>query len=168
METMITLRDYEAGDAGRLVELANNENVSRYLIYTFPCPYTAEDAKWWIEIGSHQNGAVTKVIEFEGTFVGGVGITPQNGWRSHLAEIGYWLGEEFWGRGIATEALRQMTEWTFAGSQFDKLFAPVLAPNLPSMRVLEKNDYQLEGILKNEVAKHGRRFDLHHYAKERT
>lgn len=164
---MITLRDYESWDADRLVELANNENVSRYLIYTFPYPYTKEDAEWWIETGAHQNGAVTKVIQFEHTFVGSVGITPQTGWRSHLAEIGYWLGERFWGRGIATEALRQMTERTFSESPFDKLFAPVLAPNAASMRVLEKNSYELEGILKKEVEKDGCRFDVHHYAKRR-
>jgi RimJ/RimL family protein N-acetyltransferase len=165
---MITLRDYDAVDADRLVELADNENVSRYLIYTFPYPYTKEDAEWWIETGSRQHGAVTKAIELEGIFVGSVGITPQPGWRSHLAEIGYWLGEKFWGRGIATEALRQMTERTFAATKFDKLFAPVLAPNRASMKVLEKNNYELEGILKNEVEKGGRRFDIYHYAKQRT
>lgn len=164
---MIALRDYEAGDVDRLVELANNENVSRYLVYTFPYPYTKEDAKYWIEKGAHENGAVTKVIQFERTFVGSIGITPRTGWRSHLAEIGYWLGERFWGRGIATEALRQMTERAFSKSWLDKLFAPVLAPNAASMRVLEKNGYELEGILKEEVEKDGCRFDVHHYAKRR-
>lgn len=165
---MIALRDYEAKDAARLVELANNENVSRYLIYTFPYPYTQEDAEWWIEVGSRQHGAVTKVIDYEGMFVGSVGITPETGWRSHVAEIGYWVGEPFWGRGIATEALRQMTEQAFAAKKFDKLFAPVLAPNRASVKVLEKNEYELEGILKNEVEKGGRRFDIYHYARQRT
>jgi len=112
---MITLRDYDAGDAPRLVELANNKNVSRYLIYTFPYPYTNEDAEWWIET-----------------------------------------------------ALRQMTEQTFATTRFDKLFAPVLAPNRASMRVLEKNAYELEGVLKNEVEKDGQRFDIYHYARQRA
>ena len=161
---MIRLRGYEAGDAHRLVELANNENVSRYLIYTFPYPYTKDDAEWWIAVGSRQNGMVTKAIEYDGAFVGSVGVTPQTGWRSHLAEIGYWLGQEFWGRGIASVALRQMTELAFLEPQYNKLFAPVLAPNRASMRVLEKNHYQLEGILKNEVVKNAQCFDIYHYA----
>jgi RimJ/RimL family protein N-acetyltransferase len=164
---MITLRAFRPTDAARLVELANNENVSRYLVYTFPYPYTKKDAEWWIAVGSRQNGVVARVIEWEGALVGGVGLTPQSGWRSHQAEIGYWLGEEYWGRGIASEALRQMTEAAFTELAFGKLFAPVLAPNRASMRVLEKNGYRLEGVLEDEVEKNGRRFDIHHYAKHR-
>lgn len=165
---LITLREYAPNDANRLVELANNANVSRYLAYTFPFPYTKHDAEQWIAVGSRANGAVTKVIEYDGAFVGTVGITPQIGWRSHLAEIGYWLGEPFWGRGIATEALRQMTALGFSELRYDKLFAPVLAPNRASMRVLEKNGYSLEGILKKEVVKNDQRVDIHHYARLRT
>ncbi|HDZ08285.1 GNAT family N-acetyltransferase [Pseudohongiella sp.] len=164
----ITLRDYESSDAPRLVELANNENVSQFLIYTFPYPYTMEDANWWISVGSHDNGTITKAIEYDGAFIGTVGITPQVGWKSHTAEIGYWLGEDFWGRGIATEALKLMTEHAFSEGVRGKLFAPVLAPNRASARVLEKNGYLLEGVLKNEVIKNGQMFDILHYAKLRT
>ena len=162
---MVKLRDYQESDAKRLVMLANNENVSRYLIYTFPCPYTQKDADWWISTGAQENGAVNKVIEHHGEFVGGIGIMPQTGWRSHVAEIGYWIGEAYWGRGIATEALRQMTDYAFKELKYQKLFGPVLEPNRASMKVLEKNDYQLEGILKQEVVKHGQYFDLFHYAR---
>lgn len=165
---MITLREYEPTDASRLVELANNQKVSQYLIYTFPYPYTRDDADWWIETGSGEQGAVTRVIDLDGLLVGSVGITPQTGWRSHLAEIGYWVGEEFWGRGIATEAVRQMTAWALADSRYRKLFAPVLGPNSGSMRVLEKNGYSLEGVLRNEVEKNGRYFDVYQYARLRA
>jgi RimJ/RimL family protein N-acetyltransferase len=151
-----------------LVELANNQNVSRYLIYTFPFPYTRKDANWWIETGAHQQGAQTKVIEYQGTFVGSVGINPQTGWRSHIAEIGYWIGEEFWGKGLASEALRQMTELSFSQGNFEKLIAPVLGPNRASMKVLEKNGYELEAVLKAEVVKNGQPYDHHIYAKHRT
>ena len=165
---MIRLRDYDATDAPRLVELANNENVSRFLIYTFPFPYTMKDADWWIATGSNANGAKTKVIEYDGAFIGSVGITPQVGWKSHTAEIGYWLGEEFWGRGIASQVLKQMTEDAFSEGMWEKLFAPVLAPNRASARVLEKNGFHLEGILKNEVIKNGQMYDILHYARIRT
>ncbi|MCH8010780.1 MAG: GNAT family N-acetyltransferase [Candidatus Marinimicrobia bacterium] len=143
----------------------NNENVSRYLVYTFPYPYTKQDAEWWIEIGSKANGSVTKVIEYRGEFVGGVGIKPQTGWKSHLAEIGFWVGEEYWGKGITSEALRTMSDLVFSTMKYKKLFAPVLGPNKASMRVLEKCEYNLEGVLKREVFKGGQYSDVYHYAK---
>ena len=164
---MIRLRDYHSTDAPRLVALANNENVSRFLVYTFPYPYTMNDAVWWITTGSHGNGAKTRVIEYDGAFAGSVGITPQVGWKSHTAEIGYWLGEEFWGRGIATQVMKQMTEEAFAEGALKKLFAPVMAPNLASARVLEKSGFLLEGVFKNEVIKNGQMYDIHHYARLR-
>ena len=162
---MIRLRDFVEGDIDRLVALANNENVSRYLIYTFPYPYTKRDAESWIHTESRANRSVTKVIEYQGDFVGIVGITPQTGWKDHSAEIGYWVGEEYWGKGIATEALRMMSERAFTVLKYKKLFAPVLGPNKASMRVLEKCGYGLEGVLKDEVYKGGQYFDGYHYAK---
>jgi [ribosomal protein S5]-alanine N-acetyltransferase len=164
---MISLRDYRIDDAARLVELANNVNVSQFLIYSFPCPYTMEDATWWITTGSRGNGAITKVVEHNGVFIGSVGVAPQSGWKSHTAEIGYWLGEEYWGRGIATQVLELMTKQAFSEGICEKLFATVLAPNRASVRVLEKNGYLLEGVLKNEVIKNGQMFDILHYARQR-
>lgn len=163
---MIRLRDYSEADTDRLVELANNENVSRYLIYTFPYPYTKQDAIEWIKTGSKANNSVTKIIEYRGKFVGSVGITPQTGWKDHSAEIGYWVGEDYWGKGIATEALRVMSDFAFAVLKFRKLFAPVLGPNKGSMRVLEKCGYELEGIFKQEVFKHGQYYDGYYFAKQ--
>ena len=162
---MITLRDYQKSDAPRLVLLANNKSVSRYLGYTFPYPYTEQDADWWLETGSKANNIVTKVIEYNGEFVGSIGITSQIGWRNHVAEIGYWLGEEYWGKGIASESLRIMTDYATSFLNYKKLFAPVLKPNKASMRVLEKCGYELEGILKQEIFKDGKFFDVYHYAR---
>jgi len=159
------LRELLPSDLGRLVSLANDENVSRYLVYTFPYPYTPADAEWWIATGSKQNGAITRVILYGGEFAGLVGITPQTGWRDHLAEIGYWLGTKYWGKGIATSALKQMTDYGFASLGLKKLYAPVLAPNVASMRVLAKCGYELEGVLKSEVHKAGRIYDIHQFAK---
>jgi len=164
---MILLREYADADLDRLVNLANNQNVSRYLVHTFPFPYTREDAEWWISAGSKQNGAITRVIEYQGLFVGSVGITPQNGWRDHLGEIGYWVAEDYWRKGIASAALQQMTEYGFSNRHLRKLYAPVLAPNTASMRVLEKCGYQREAILRSEVQKVGQYFDLHHFARHR-
>ncbi len=162
---MITLRDYLNTDANRLVELANNERVSKYMVDTFTFPFTLRDATWWIEIGSSAGNAITKVIEYHGEFIGSLTTQPQVGWKNHTAEIGYWLGERYWGQGIATEALRQMSALAFSDPHCKKLFAPVLAPNKASMRVLEKCGYVLEGIFKNDVVKNGQFFDRHYYAR---
>jgi len=162
---MILLREYSQTDLDTLVVLANNENVSRYLVYTFPYPYTKTDGEWWIATGSKQNGAITRAIEHRGRLVGSVGIRPQSGWRDHLGEIGYWVGEEHWGRGIASAALDQMTRYGFDTLGFRKLYAPVLAPNTASMRVLAKCGYAPEAILKAEVKKDGHYFDIHQFAR---
>lgn len=164
---MVYLREYADSDLDRLVHLANDENVSQHLVYTFPYPYTRADAEWWIGTGSKQNGRIARVVEYHGVFVGTVGITPQSGWREHLGEIGYWLGQDYWGRGIATAAVQQMTDYGFSNRHFRKLYATVLAPNIASMSVLEKCGYQREGILKNEVQKGGAYFDTHHFARQR-
>ena len=162
---MIALRNYTHSDVNRIVELANNKNVSRYLVFTFPYPYTRKDAEWWVETGSGENDSITKAIEYKGVLVGSIGITPQRGWKNHIAEIGYWVGQPYWGKGIATTSLEIMSKIAIEELGFKKLFAPVLAPNRPSMRVLEKTGYRLEGVLKNEVEKNGRYYDIHHYAK---
>lgn len=163
--TMITLRDYAETDIESLLVLANNKQVSRFLVYTFPYPYTRADAEWWLSTGVKAEGTVTKAIEYNGDFVGSVGLTLQVGWRDHLAEIGYWLGAPYWGKGIATQVAQQMTDYAFSDLKLQKLYAPILAPNKASMRVVEKCGYELEGVLKREVLKDGQYYDIHHYAK---
>ncbi|NJD05409.1 MAG: GNAT family N-acetyltransferase [Methylococcaceae bacterium] len=164
---MVTLRDYELSDVDRLVCLAGNENVSKFLTESFPCPYTRTDAERWINKGSKQGHLVAKVIEFKGEFVGGIGLQPQGGWKQHMAEVGYWLGEQYWGRGIAPEALAALTETAFSSLGYKKVFAQVLGPNETSMRVLEKCGYRLEGVLEYEVFKSGQFYDVYQYASYR-
>jgi len=152
----------------RLVKLANTRNVSRYMIYTFPYPYTEADAKFWITQGVHMNNSVMKVIEYEDEFVGSVGFVPQTGWREHIAEIGFWLGEDYWKKGIATAALTEMTCIAFEEHSFRKLYASVLAPNVGSIRVLEKCGYEQEAHLKTEVIRDGAYYDVLGYSKFRA
>ncbi|MEM9383932.1 MAG: GNAT family protein [Pseudomonadota bacterium] len=159
------LRPYRESDVQRLAALANNLRVSRYLIDTFPYPYTQKDASWWIGEGAHANQAIARAIVIGDQLVGSVGLTPQQGWRSHIAEIGYWIGEPYWGRGIATWALSTMTREAFEERGYRRLIAPVLAPNAASAHVLEKCGYRLEGTLTEEVFKLGEFHDILHYAR---
>lgn len=165
MSQMVNLREFKVDDIDRLVVLANNRNVSKYLTDIFPYPYTKEDAIWWLETGAKNNAGLHYAIDYQNEFVGAIGITPQSGWKNHSAEIGYWLGEPYWGKGIATIALTEMTEYSFSVLGFKKLFAPVFEQNKASMRVLEKCDYRREGILEYDVLKDGEYHHLHYFAK---
>jgi ribosomal-protein-alanine N-acetyltransferase len=166
-EPVIEFRGYRSSDLRALVELANNRNVSEYLADRFPFPYTEEDAIWWIGIGCKQNDCINFAIENDGVLVGGIGVEPQDGQRRHCAEIGYWLGQPYWGQGIATSAVHKMTDYAFLELGFSRLYAPVLEPNRASMKVLEKCGYALEGILRNDIRKNDTFYNVHYYAKNR-
>jgi [ribosomal protein S5]-alanine N-acetyltransferase len=163
-----TLRPWRAGDEASLVRYADNRNVSRNLKDRFPYPYTAADAREWIAHASTRASSTSFAIVVDGAAVGGIGIEPGTDVHRHSAEIGYWLGEPFWGRGIATEALRAMTEYAFAHFDICRLEAGVFDWNPASARVLEKAGYNLEGRARCAVVKDGRLGDRLLYALVRA
>ena len=135
----LTLRPWRTGDEAALVRHGDNRRIWRNLTNQFPSPYTREDAVAWIH---HANAlpddAIHHAIEVDGEPVGGVGFARLADLQSRTAEIGYWVGEAHWGRGVATEALRRHTALAFAEMDFVRLQAGVLAWNPASCRVLEK------------------------------
>lgn len=133
---MIKLRDYRETDIDSLAALANNENVSRYMTTTFPYPFTKEDAEWWITTGS--KSGIVKVIEYDKLFAGSVGAHPRSAEKARSAAVGYWLGESFWGKGIASEALKQLTDLVFSTTDIVRLEASIYSPNAASMKTAEK------------------------------
>jgi RimJ/RimL family protein N-acetyltransferase len=151
-----TLRPWRAGDGASLVRYANNRNVSGNLKDRFPFPYTAADATAWIAHASGHMPIVTFAIVVDGEAVGGTGIELGADVFHRSAEIGYWLGEPFWGRGIATEVLRALTDYAWATFDIIRLEAGVFSWNPASARVLEKAGYTLEGCLRQGVVKQGR------------
>lgn len=163
---MISLRDYKESDVDRLVELANNEAVSRFLIDSFPYPYTKADAQWWIRTGRCDR--ISKVIEWDGLFVGSVGAEPGQGEKRKQYAIGYWLGEPYWGQGILSSALAMFVDELFATTDVERLQAWVYSENIGSMKVLERAGFNKDAILKNALYKHGRLFDEHLYSLLRT
>ena len=163
-----TLRPWRVGDEASLVHYADNRNVWRNLKDRFPSPYTAADADAWIKRASEQAPATSFAIVVEGAAVGGIGIELGTDVFRRSAEIGYWLGEPFWGRGIATEALRAMTEYAFERFDICRLEAGVFDWNPASARVLEKAGYTLEGRARRGVVKDGRTGDRLLYALVRA
>jgi [ribosomal protein S5]-alanine N-acetyltransferase len=157
--TRSTLRAWAAGDEVSLVRHANNRNVWRNLRDAFPHPYTAADAKRWIETANPTTPITNFAIVVDGAAVGGIGLVLREDVFRRSAEIGYWLGEEFWGRGIATEAVRAVTDYAFATFDLCRLYAGVFDWNPASSRVLEKAGYELEARMKKSVTKDGETID---------
>ena len=112
----------------------------------FPHPYTQIDADEWIAITKRRAGEHF-VIEIDGELAGGVGLNPLSGERVGTALFGYWLGRRFWGRGIATDAARTLSDHALASGVLRRLEATVFVPNAASARVLEKSGFRLEATL---------------------
>ena len=157
--TKCTIRPWRKGDEQSLVHHANNRKIWRNLRDAFPHAYTLENAEWWIGIAGSANPMTSFAIEVDGAAVGGVGVILKDDVFRRSAEIGYWLGEEFWGRGIVSEALRAMTDYAFDTWDLCRISAGVFEWNPASMRVLEKAGYELEARSRNAVTKDGETID---------
>lgn len=157
---LCTLRPWREGDEQSLARHADNPNVALHLRERFPRPYTLADAESWIAMASKELPAHNLAIEVEGAAVGGIGLTPGSDIHRISAEVGYWLGERFWGRGIATCALQRFARYAFNEiSILNRVFAYVDADHPASIRVLEKAGFRQEGKLLGAATKGGRIVD---------
>lgn len=162
------LRPFKKGDEASLMENINSKKVYRPTL-TIPYPYTTKDAKEWIKrnqrfANKKHPESINFAIDIDGDVVGGIELSKIEG---HRAEIGYWLGERYWRKGIMTEAVKVVTRFGFEKLGLRRIYAGVFPFNKASMRVLEKAGYQLEGILRKNVVKDGRLMDDYLYAKVR-
>ena len=158
------MRGWEWRDLNAIVRHANNRNVWINLRDRFPHPYTVNDARRWLETVVNEKPLTSFAIAVQDEAVGGIGFTVQPDVARRSAEIGYWLGEEFWGRGITTEALIAVTDYAFSNYDVCRLYAHVFDWNVASARVLEKAGYVFEGRLRKSVTKDGHTIDQLMYA----
>lgn len=158
------LRGWQLTDEDALVKYANNPRVSANLFDIFPYPYTISDARKWIGSQQGVEQPAFFAIEINGEAVGGIGISLKADVYRRGANIGYWLGEPFWGKGIMTEAVSLMADYAFVRFDLVRLQAGVYSSNPASMRVLEKAGFVKEGVAKKAIFKHGRFLDEHIYA----
>lgn len=149
------LRPWTVSDLDSLVEHANNRKVWLQLRDRLPHPYTQADGNAWIALAMSEVPITNLAIECDGQAVGSIGLVLQNDIETGTAEVGYWLGEAYWGRGIVTKALCTFSYWAFHEFSLRRLFAGVMATNLASRRVLEKVGFQLEGVHRQHVIKAG-------------
>ncbi len=152
-------------DADDLVAHANNVNVARQLRDRFPHPYTKDDALAFLKFASTSNPPSNFAIDVDAGAVGGLGFVAGTDVERFSAEVGYWLGEACWGRGICTEALELFTRYAFDELGLLRLYALPFADNAASIRVLEKAGYAREGTLNSSCVKYGERRDQALYAR---
>ena len=158
------IRDWRPTDREALVRHADNRAVWRNLTHKFPHPYTPADADRWFALVAAMPEPTAWAIEVEGEAVGGIGVHPGEGVYAHSAELGYWLAEPLWGRGIMTEAVRAVSGFAFEHFDLRRLEAVVFAWNPASMRVLERCGFVREGIAKAAILKDGELTDKITYA----
>jgi len=158
------IRSWRQGDAQSLVHHANNVNVWRNLRDRFPHPYTTEEARRWLTHAASSEPETDFAIVFGGEAVGGIGFTLGSDVERLSAEVGYWLGEGVWGRGIATAALRAVTPWAVSMFDLRRIFAVPFSDNMGSARVLEKAGFVKEGVMRCAAVKDGQLKDQVLYA----
>ncbi len=149
------VRTWRASDVPSLVRHANNRKIWLNLRDRFPHPYTKADAQSYLRFVRSMDPETFFAIAVDGEAVGSIGYVLRPDVERVSAEVGYWIGEAFWGRGITTEALRAVTHHAIRQGQLTRLFALPFAHNVASCRVLEKAGYALEARLRRSAIKDG-------------
>lgn len=159
----VRLRELKITDKKKLSELANNKNIWDNVRDYFPHPYTEENAIEFINLCNKEDPKVTFAIEYDNNLAGVIGLVMQTDIYRLSAEIGYWIGEPFWKKGIATNAVRLMVDYGFNSLQLKRIYTGVFDYNKTSQRILEKNGFKLEGILKKAIIKNNKIIDEYRY-----
>ncbi len=151
----VSMRPWNVEDLNILVRYADNPNIACWLTNTFPNPYTRDDGIRFLQNVTAFDPPRVLAICLDGIPVGSIGIFPQQDIFSKNAELGYWLAEPYWGKGIMTEAIRQMCDYGFRKFNIDRIYARPFGSNLPSQKVLEKTGFKLEGRFEGTIVKNG-------------
>lgn len=158
------VRSYRLDDAASLAKHGNNRRIWENLRDRFPHPFTENHGLDYIARVIEDPDATSFAIEVGGEAVGGISLHPGSDIERIGAELGYWLGEEFWGRGITTAAIRLVTDFAFANRGLVRVFAVPFTTNVGSIRALEKAGYQREGTMRRSAIKDGTVRDQYLYA----
>ena len=161
------LRDWERQDAAALARYANKPHIAKWLRNRFPHPYTKGDAAAFLAAVGRQGIRTNFAVATKDEAIGGIGLEIGHDVHRFTAELGYWLGEPYWGRGIVTGAVRHLTDWAFTNLDLHRIYATVFSGNVGSARVLEKAGYEREGCLRASVFKDGEIRDQWVYARIR-
>jgi len=168
MNLDIQLTEWSETLLDKLVEYANNPHIAANMRDSFPHPFTEERGKAFIQYARTSETSKIKAVLYKGALAGSIGLHLQNDISRKNAELGYWLAEPFWGKGIMTEAVKSMTDWGFKHLDINRIFARPFGHNIASQKVLEKAGYQLEAQIKEGFFKNGRFVDELIYARRKS
>jgi RimJ/RimL family protein N-acetyltransferase len=167
-EVNFKLRPWLHTDIDSLVRCANNPNVAGNMTDGFPSPYLRENAEAFIKMASAHDPMQIFAITVDGEAIGGIGLHLQTDIHRKNAEIGYWLAESYWGKGIVTRAIKEIVEYGFNTFEINRIFARPFGSNIASQNVLEKNGFVLEGKFIGVLFKNGEYLDELIYAVRRN
>lgn len=164
---MSFISEWKIEYAKELANALNNRNILNNLRDGLPYPYTENDAKEYITAmqNANKNCVFAFAILFDNKCIGSIGIFRQANIHIRTAELGYYIAEEYWNKGIMTQAIKEICDYVFNNSDIVRIFAEPFESNIASQRVLEKNGFHCEGILKNNACKNGRIVNMKMYAK---
>jgi len=151
----INIRNWQISDAQALAAVANNRNVWNRIRNEFPSPYTVMDALAWIKHANEEKPVANFAIEIGNIVAGNISCTRHKDVYAKTVELGYFIGENYWGKGIATAAVALMLEAIKKNKEIVRIEAKIFGGNGASARVLEKNNFVLEGTRKNAIYKNG-------------
>lgn len=153
------LRPFGLDDISNFAKHANNINIAKYMTNAFPHPYEESHATQFIQMVMEKESERILAIEVDGEACGGIGIHPQSDIHEKCAELGYWLSEMHWGKGILSRAVPQMIEKAFQLFPIVRLYARPFSNNPASARVLEKSGFIKEAVLQKSIYKNGEILD---------
>ena len=161
------IRKWELSDAENLAKALSNKKVQDNLRDGLPYPYTEQDGKDFIYamLSADENETFAFAITVDNIAIGSIGVFRQGNIHRRTAELGYYIAEEYWGKGIMTEAVRQICEYVFSESDIIRIYAEPFAYNTASCRVLEKAGFQYEGTLRSNAVKNEKVIDMKMYSK---
>ena len=168
LRTDVVLRPYNWGMIDELIEAANDERIPVYMGEMFETPYTRQAAESWLEIATEPSPPLQYAIYVDGAFAGGVGAFLFKAENMGVAEIGWWLNPNYWSMGITSAAVKSFVDEMFENRGLERLWAPVMAPNVASARVAEKAGMHLEGIAPSHYVKGDVRMDALNYGITRA
>ena len=160
------IRKWELSDAKDLAVALSNKKVQDNLRDGLPYPYTEQDGKEFISamLSADESETFAFAITVDNMVIGSIGIFRQGNIHRQTAELGYYIAEEYWGKGIMAEAVKQICEYVFGNSDIIRIYAEPFAYNIASCRVLEKVGFQYEGTLRSNAVKNGRVIDMEMYS----
>lgn len=160
------IREWRIEDAARLAEMLNNRNILNNLRDGLPYPYTETDAEEYINsmLSADKNKTFAFAITVDDKVIGSIGVFRCDNIHSRTAEMGYYIGESYWGCGFGTSAVTQMCTYIFENTDIIRIFAEPFAYNTASCRVLEKAGFQFEGLLRSNAVKNGKVIDMKMYS----